>query len=32
MKSRVETDSKGRKKVLDACTEPCAKEKGNTLI
>ncbi|TMO58277.1 winged helix-turn-helix transcriptional regulator [Pseudoalteromonas phenolica] len=32
MKSRVETDSKGRKKVLDACTEPCAIEKGMRLI
>lgn len=32
VKSRVETDSKGRKKVFDECTEPCAIEKGMRLI
>ena len=32
MKSRVETDSYGRKKVYDACIEPCAIEKGMRLI
>ena len=32
MESVVKTDSKGRKKVLDACTEPCAIEKGMRLI
>ncbi|REL30114.1 winged helix-turn-helix transcriptional regulator [Thalassotalea euphylliae] len=32
MKSVVETDSKGRKKVLNACLEPCAIEKGMRLI
>jgi len=32
MKSVVETSSKGRKKVLNACTEPCSIEKGMRLI
>lgn len=32
MQSFVKTDSKGRKKVLNACTEPCAIEKGMRLI
>ncbi|MDO6453862.1 helix-turn-helix domain-containing protein [Neptunomonas phycophila] len=32
MKSRVETDSYGRKKVYDACMEPCAIEKGMRII
>ena len=32
MKSEVKTDSKGRKKVLNECTEPCAIEKGMRLI
>ena len=32
MESVVKTDNKGRKKVLNACTEPCAIEKGMRLI
>ena len=32
MKSHVETDSYGRKKVYDACMEPCAIEKGMRFI
>lgn len=32
LESSVETDSKGRKKVLNACMEPCAIEKGMRLI
>jgi len=32
MKSVVKTDNKGRKKALNACTEPCAIEKGMRLI
>ncbi|NQY88176.1 MAG: helix-turn-helix transcriptional regulator [Colwellia sp.] len=32
MESVVKTDSKGRKKVLNSCTEPCAIEKGMRLI
>lgn len=32
MKSSIETDSKGRKKVYNACMEPCAIEKGMRLI
>ncbi|MBE1299892.1 MAG: transcriptional regulator [Alteromonadaceae bacterium] len=32
MKSSIKTDSKGRKKVIDACMEPCAIEKGMRLI
>ncbi|MCG9713346.1 helix-turn-helix transcriptional regulator [Shewanella insulae] len=32
MKSSIKTDSKGRKKVYDACLEPCAIEKGMRLI
>lgn len=32
MESLIKTDSKGRKSVLNACTEPCAIEKGMRLI
>lgn len=32
MKSKVKTDTKGRKKVLNPCTEPCSIEKGMRLI
>lgn len=32
MKSKIKKDEKGRKKVIDACTEPCAIEKGMRLI
>ncbi|WP_088329070.1 helix-turn-helix domain-containing protein [Lacimicrobium sp. SS2-24] len=32
MKSTVKTVSNGRKKVIDACHEPCAIEKGMRLI
>ena len=32
MESVVKTDSKGRKKVLNSCTEPCAIEKRMRLI
>lgn len=32
MESVVKTDSNGRKKVLNVCTEPCAIEKGMRLI
>ncbi len=32
MESTVKTDNKGRKKVLNACLEPCAIEKGMRLI
>lgn len=32
MKSRVEADSYGRKKVFDACMEPCSIEKGMRFI
>ena len=32
MKSYVKTDSSGRKKVFDACMEPCSIEKGMRLI
>ena len=32
MKSYVETDSKGKKRAVNACTEPCAVEKGMRLI
>lgn len=32
MKSSVKTDKSGRKKVLNACLEPCAIEKGMRLI
>ena len=32
MESSVKTDGKGRKTVLNACTEPCAIEKGMRLI
>jgi DNA-binding HxlR family transcriptional regulator len=32
MESLIKTDSKGRKKVLNPCTEPCSIEKGMRLI
>ncbi len=32
MNSSIETDSKGKKAVLNACMEPCAIEKGMRLI
>ena len=32
MKTSIKTDSRGRKKVLNACLEPCAIEKGMRLI
>ena len=32
MKSRIETDGYGRKKVIDACMEPCAIERGMRII
>ena len=32
MESRVETDSYGRKSVVDACLEPCAIERGMRII
>lgn len=32
LKSSIKTDSKGRKKVLNMCDEPCAIEKGMRLI
>ncbi len=32
MKSRVKTEANGKKKVYDACEEPCAIEKGMRLI
>ncbi|MCK7548205.1 winged helix-turn-helix transcriptional regulator [Marinobacter koreensis] len=32
MESRVETDQSGRKKVLNACMEPCAIERGMRII
>ncbi len=32
MESVVKTDAKGRKKVLNACLEPCAIEKGMRII
>ena len=32
MKSKIKKDERGRKKVIDACTEPCAIEKGMRLI
>ena len=32
MKNRIETDSRGRKKALNVCTEPCSVEKGMRLI
>ena len=32
MESSIKTDSKGRKKVYNACMEPCAIEKGMRLI
>ena len=32
MESEIKTDSYGRKKVLNACTEPCSIERGMRLI
>ncbi len=32
MKTEIKTDSKGRKTVLNTCTEPCAIERGMRLI
>ena len=32
MKSKIETDSYGRKKVINVCREPCAIEKGMRFI
>ncbi len=32
MESYIETDPRGRKTAIDACTEPCAIEKGMRLI
>jgi DNA-binding HxlR family transcriptional regulator len=32
MKAKVEVDVKGRKSVVDACTEPCAIEKGMRIL
>ena len=32
MESVVKTDAKGRKKILNACLEPCAIEKGMRII
>lgn len=32
MESRIETDAYGRKKVFNACTEPCAIERGMRII
>jgi len=32
MKSSIETNTKGRKKSLNTCTEPCAIDKGMRLI
>lgn len=32
MDAKLETDSKGRRRVLDACTEPCAIERGMRII
>lgn len=32
MQSKIETDSNGRKKVINACLEPCAIEKGMRMI
>ncbi|WP_424965218.1 winged helix-turn-helix transcriptional regulator [Dinoroseobacter sp. S375] len=32
MEARVETDGAGRRQVLDACTEPCAIERGMRII
>ncbi len=32
MKARVEADAKGRRHVHDACTEPCAIERGMRVI
>ena len=32
MKARVESDTKGRKSVYDACTQPCAIERGMRIL
>jgi len=32
MKSEIKTDTKGRKIVLNACTEPCSVERGMRMI
>ncbi|MBH9742666.1 MULTISPECIES: winged helix-turn-helix transcriptional regulator [Vibrio] len=32
MRAKVEVDVKGRKSVVDACTEPCAIEKGMRIL
>lgn len=32
MDAKLKTDSKGRRRVLDACTEPCAIERGMRII
>mgnify|MGYP000424538575 FL=1 len=32
MKAKVEVDVKGRKSVVDACSEPCAIEKGMRIL
>ena len=32
MESEIKTDSKGRKTVLNTCTEPCAIERGMRLL
>ena len=32
MKSDIQVDSRGRKSVVNACSEPCAIEKGMRLI
>ena len=32
MKAQVKVDPKGRKSVVDACTEPCAIEKGMRIL
>ncbi|MGR5485876.1 winged helix-turn-helix transcriptional regulator [Vibrio alfacsensis] len=32
MKTKIEVDVKGRKSVVDVCTEPCAIEKGMRIL
>lgn len=32
MDAKLKTDSKGRRRVIDACTEPCAIERGMRII
>ena len=32
MKARIEGDAKGRKRVVDACDEPCAIERGMRIL